>query len=654
MLVEQKYPSGRVVRNEIDVNGDLAKVESKKNVGDFYRPYASNFVYNAAGAVTSMRLGNGKFENTQFNSRLQPTQIGLGSSATNQNLLKLNYDYGTTNNNGNVLSQQITVNRNNQSPLIFNQTYVYDSLNRLKSAEEKTGAVTNWKQVYTFDRYGNRNFDEANTTTLPKNCGTSPNFTVCPADVPIVNPSVNAANNRLNGYTFDASGNTITDAEGRTFTYDAENKQVEVENSLSQTVGQYIFDGDGKRIKKIVPSTGEITIFVYDGGARLIGEYSTIVLPAQDAKVQYLTNDHLGSPRINTDGTEQVVSRTDYLPYGEEIVGLGGRSTNDKYYVAQDIRNGFTGYLNDDETGLDFAQARMFASQSGRFTTVDPLTSSGVLANPQSFNRYSYTLNSPLTFTDPLGLISSNPWDDREEIKSPWQNKKDPFQCRCMSADPSTHIDKNGKVITVFDDNDNGVYQHGDNADGKTPTEAQIKKRHAKKGTSAGGTKIGDTQYWDEFVSPDTGKILTDHIILVGTDMTSHIEAINKQATKEMNLYQMAQSSRNGGSLDIKAVWGNYGILLNGLYVTTRSAGNYLAGLNGATGTLAGRQIDWETFQKMAGAVQVFRQQGKPLNGATLGDIYLRGTAYGPAPTYGELEYQRRMSIEGFMRGRNR
>ncbi|GAA4142740.1 hypothetical protein GCM10022216_23980 [Sphingobacterium kyonggiense] len=31
---------------------------------------------------------------------------------------------------------------------------------------------------------------------------------------------------------------------------------------------------------------------------------------------------------------------------------------------------------------------------------------------------------------------------------------------------PSTHIDENGKVITVIDDGDNSVYQHGKNADG--------------------------------------------------------------------------------------------------------------------------------------------------------------------------------------------
>ncbi len=133
-LIEETYPSGRVVKNEIDANGDLMQVLSKRT-NDNFRNYANGFAYTAAGAVSSMRLGNGKWENTAFNSRLQPTQIGLGSSATSQNLLKLNYDYGQTDNNGNVKSQTITVPTvGSNTGFSAVQTYNYDSLNRLKRA----------------------------------------------------------------------------------------------------------------------------------------------------------------------------------------------------------------------------------------------------------------------------------------------------------------------------------------------------------------------------------------------------------------------------------------------------------------------------------------------------------------------------------------
>ncbi len=51
------------------------------------------------------------------------------------------------------------------------------------------------------------------------------------------------------------------------------------------------------------------------------------------------------------------------------------------------------------------AQARYYNPKHGRFTSVDPLTASANVKNPQTFNRYSYVLNSPYKFTDPLGLI---------------------------------------------------------------------------------------------------------------------------------------------------------------------------------------------------------------------------------------------------------
>ncbi|MCV4932313.1 hypothetical protein OFC23_27955, partial [Escherichia coli] len=46
--------------------------------------------------------------------------------------------------------------------------------------------------------------------------------------------------------------------------------------------------------------------------------------------------------------------------------------------------------------------------ENRRWTSVDPLTASATIRNPQTFNRYTYSLNSPYKFTDPLGLIPSS------------------------------------------------------------------------------------------------------------------------------------------------------------------------------------------------------------------------------------------------------
>ncbi|HMJ08557.1 MAG TPA: hypothetical protein VK468_06110 [Pyrinomonadaceae bacterium] len=74
----------------------------------------------------------------------------------------LDYSKGTTANNANVLSQVITVPAvGSSSGFIATQTYTYDSLNRINDATENITGVTppSWKQTFTYDRYGNRNFD---------------------------------------------------------------------------------------------------------------------------------------------------------------------------------------------------------------------------------------------------------------------------------------------------------------------------------------------------------------------------------------------------------------------------------------------------------------------------------------------------------------
>ena len=430
-LVEQTYPSGRVVKNVIDNNGDLSMVQSSKcldgtlltngvctNRSGLWS-YARNFTYNAAGAVTSMQLGNGRWESTQFNSRLQPTLIALGATNGATDLLKLDYSYGTTNNNGNVLSQTITVPTvGSNAGFVATQNYIYDSLNRLTQATETISGNQSWKQTFGYDRFGNR-------TALQEFEGNT-----------LVNdqtPQIDATNNRFttaSGFTYDLSGNVITDNLGRTFNYDSENKQRLVKDANGQTIGEYFFDGDGKRIKKV--SNTETVIFVYDAPGKTIAEYANEVAPPQDAKITYLTADHLGSPRIKTDETGQVISRDDLKPFGEEIyTGSGGRTTAQGYGDSDNVRQKFTGYERDNENDLDFAQTRYFNSGFGRFSSPDPFGGSGFVTVPQSWNRYIYCLNRPTVFIDPSGMIwltmddQNFIWIDDKEYEKNGEKYKD-------------------------------------------------------------------------------------------------------------------------------------------------------------------------------------------------------------------------------------
>jgi RHS repeat-associated protein len=69
----------------------------------------------------------------------------------------------------------------------------------------------------------------------------------------------------------------------------------------------------------------------------------------------------------------------------------------------RDNTHRFTGHERDVESGLDYMLARYYTSTAGRFLSVDPASQSIDGLNPQSWNRYSYTLNNPLKFIDPTG-----------------------------------------------------------------------------------------------------------------------------------------------------------------------------------------------------------------------------------------------------------
>jgi YD repeat-containing protein len=140
------HPSGRVITSEYDGAGRLAGVRDQAS-GVYYAGAASTdasnrLKYAAHGAVSVMKLGNGLWEHTNFNTRLQPTEIGLGTTSTNSSTMGLTYNYGTTNNNGNLLSVGYS-----GGGLSYTQNFGYDALNRLTTSNENSGSSrsTFWK-----------------------------------------------------------------------------------------------------------------------------------------------------------------------------------------------------------------------------------------------------------------------------------------------------------------------------------------------------------------------------------------------------------------------------------------------------------------------------------------------------------------------------
>ncbi|MBI4749252.1 MAG: RHS repeat-associated core domain-containing protein [Acidobacteria bacterium] len=137
-------------------------------------------------------------------------------------------------------------------------------------------------------------------------------------------------------------------------------------------------------------------------------------------EVNFLTPDHLGSPRVLTSQNGIVVNRRDFFPFGEDIaVGVGGRSAGMGYGM-DSLRQRFTGYEKDEETGLDFAEARYYTNTLGRFNSADPAADSALIVMPQSWNRYTYVLNNPLLYVDPDGMRWLQRSGDGGNIEYQW------------------------------------------------------------------------------------------------------------------------------------------------------------------------------------------------------------------------------------------
>jgi RHS repeat-associated protein len=330
---------------------------------------------------------------------LQPEQIRAWKSGA-PDLLTLAYGYfvppNSTNNNGNLLSQTITL-----PGFTAAQNYTYDPYNRIQSAGEAA-----WTQTYVYDAAGNRAV--LSGSWVPGGALTPQTANV--DTVPFDN------HNHWNGAVYDTSGNLKLDST-EVDRYDGENRLKTTPNGYT-----YTYDGEGRRVSKT--GGGVTTTYVYDAIGRLAAEYGST---ADAAGRQYLTADHLGSTRLITNSTGGVVKRYDYLPFGEQIhAGNAGRTTAMGYTEsapadAQTRR--FTGKERDAETGLDYFGARYMSSAQGRFTSPDPLLASGRPGDPQSWNRYTYVRNNPLALIDPTGLDwvasgnSDNPysWVDKCE-----------------------------------------------------------------------------------------------------------------------------------------------------------------------------------------------------------------------------------------------
>lgn len=278
-------------------------------------------------------------------------------------------------------------------------TYFYDGVGRLKRFGFASGQ---WRE-YDYDPYGNmtrlRHFDGTSTTTRTF--------------------GVNTSTNRLSAAAYDADGH-LTAWGGESFDWDALGRMKHYE--FPNEVYAYTVDGeriltlrwDGQQAEEtwtLRDLDGKVLTVYEQIGNNQVGDWQwkkdylyrgrqQVMMASDEAwpnHQKYFSLDHLGTPRVITNAAGNIDEVRHYFGFGEEMVST---STDDT--------KRFTGHERDfhalgSADDLDYMHARYYKPHLSRFLSVDPDPQSVALQNPQSWNKFSYVLNSPLVYTDPNG-----------------------------------------------------------------------------------------------------------------------------------------------------------------------------------------------------------------------------------------------------------
>jgi len=170
--------------------------------------------------------------------------------------------------------------------------------------------------------------------------------------------------------------------------------------------------------------------------------------------VYYRHSDHLGSSRFASTPTRTLYFDGAYGPFGEPYATSGTTDLS------------FTGMNQDTVANLYDFPAREYGTQ-GRWPSPDP---AGILSvrttDPQSWNRYAYTRNSPLTHIDPTGMGDSSGQDNPTDSGGPGgpgdpdnpdpEDPGNPNDCPpgAVCADPQNQCnDANCQTDTTCNDN---------------------------------------------------------------------------------------------------------------------------------------------------------------------------------------------------------
>ncbi len=295
-------------------------------------------------------------------------------------------------------------------------------------------------------------------------------------------------------YQYDVNGNMTGEATSRHFDWNHSDQlkafRTQAGTGEASVHALYLYDAAGIRVKKLVRKQGgqiETSVYiddlfehhrfqtgennylhVMDGQQRVaMVRVGTAHPDDRGPAVQYHLGDHLGSSGVVVDGQGGFINREEFTPYGESSFGGYGRK-----------RFRFTGKERDEESGLNYHEARYYTPCLTRWINVDPLIFSVKFQsdkNPTLLrNCYAGMGNNPIMFNDPTGCKEydnlgsyqkatgnqklergSKDWltSDRENNTQQWQNANfvNLFNLRGKGYEEYTTISQRSDFYKWFD-----------------------------------------------------------------------------------------------------------------------------------------------------------------------------------------------------------
>ena len=333
------------------------------------------------------------------------------------------------------------------------RTYEYDDNWELTRCTEKVEGGKKTVHNYTYDKIGNRTSYEKIEDGVSK---VKYNYKYNDSNQLIKRTNAKIWGDPGTTYSYDKDGNLIQEcdktnsADPVTYEYTAENRLAVVKQGGTVLMAA-MYDGNNNRVfeldntykwedcygdEVLIPENQRT-----EDGNSPKEQLASLVKGGFNAKGYTLTEYINDINRENTEvlaeyGADEKVRQA--YTYGES--GIGERisvdkSTESSYYL-YDGRNSVTGILTETanltnsyqydsygnltsgtadgvnyygyngestnvKTGLQYLRARYYDAENGTFTTED--SDLGTTENPLTRNRYDYTTNNPLNYSDPTG-----------------------------------------------------------------------------------------------------------------------------------------------------------------------------------------------------------------------------------------------------------